>query len=104
MRCGECKSDTLIGLVERSENRIDRTNEMISKCVSIIDRVTTEYTTQLDELQKNRDALVDENKRLISLLEESKKDYDILNKKYDSLIDKMISMSSQRSENNINVK
>lgn len=77
---------------------------MISKCVSIIDKITAEYTHQLEEIQKSRDMVISDNKRLITLSESLRKDYEILNTKYDKLVDRMLAITSRGCENNINVK
>lgn len=37
----------LLTLIEKSEGRIEKTNDMIGKCLSVIDRVSGEYTIQI---------------------------------------------------------
>jgi len=64
--------ETLLLLLEKSEQRIDRTNEMICKLAdatstmnSTLLLITKEYTRQLDKLQKCRDNLAKLNEDLI---------------------------------------
>lgn len=90
-------------LIEKSEDRIDRTNEMIHKCVILIDKLSGEYVTQLSKLQKARDHVLEENKLILKQMEDRNKEYEVLNKKYDMLVDKMLNINSRTSENNINV-
>lgn len=96
---------TLIDLVERSEKRIDKTNDMISKCVGLIDKVTSEYTSQLSKLQEVRDEVVKQNTALLKAIDDKEKKFELINHKYDVLIDKLMSIHQMnKSENNINVK
>lgn len=85
-------------LLIRSEERIDKTNEMIQKCVNVIGKLTDEYTKQLEKLQAVRDEVVNQNNTLLSMLQKSEE-------KYERLLDKTISLAKdKKSENNINLK
>ena len=78
----------VVHLLDQSENRIDRTNEMICKMVSTIDTLTNEYTTQLSKLQEVRDELVGQNKALIKVAEDCRRESEYANKRYDMLLEK----------------
>ena len=72
----------------------------------MIDKITNEYTTQIDKLQKSRDELLIQNKILIENSRKDKEMYDKLSNKHEKLVDELINMSRfQRSasENNINI-
>lgn len=94
----------LILLNERSEARIDKTNDMICKMVSTIDKVTNVYTSQLTKLQEVRDELVSQNKKLIKITEDCRKESEYANRRYDTLLEKLFALKQNHSENNINVK
>lgn len=94
----------IVKLLERSEERIDKTNDMICKMVTTIDKLTNEYTRQLAKLQEVRDEVVDQNKELIKLAEDCKKESEYSNKRYDTLLEKMFALKQIRSENNFNIK
>lgn len=89
----------LLTLIEKSEGRIEKTNDMIGKCLAVIDRVSGEYTIQIKKLQESRDELMRQNGDLIKMLERKNREYEVLNNQYNHLIDKMVG----KSENNINV-
>ena len=62
-------------LLKRSEERIDKTNEMVCKLVetsnnmiAMLDKITAEYMRQLDKLQASRDEILAQNKMLINLV------------------------------------
>lgn len=88
-------------LILKSEERIDRTNEMVCKLVSVIDKLTNEYSEKLGKAVDARDKLIEQNKQLITLFETRNREFEVLSKKYDSLIDKLL--NNHKSENNINV-
>lgn len=63
-------------LLRRSEERIDKTNEMICKLVetsnnmaAIINKITAEYSLQLEKLQASRDKILAQNSALLALLD-----------------------------------
>lgn len=95
-------AEKLEDLIVRSESRIDRTNEMVFNLVNVINKITEEYVLQINKLQDSRDSLISQNQQLIKLMEERNKEIELVNKKYDSLLDKLVSMKNC-SENNINV-
>lgn len=95
-------AEKLEDLIVRSESRIDRTNEMVFNLVNVINKITEEYVLQINKLQDSRDSLISQNQQLIKLMEERNKEVELVNKKYDSLLDKLVSMKNC-SENNINV-
>lgn len=95
-------AEKLEDLIVRSESRIDRTNEMVFNLVNVINKITEEYVFQINKLQDSRDSLISQNQQLIKLMEERNKEVELVNKKYDSLLDKLVSMKNC-SENNINV-
>lgn len=68
--------EALASLVEKSESRIDRTNDMICKLAAITDqtqklvvKLTEEYTRHLKNLSKCRDALLQQNETLLRMHE-----------------------------------
>ena len=70
------------------------------------DKITNEYTTQLDKLQKARDELLIQNKILIENSRKDKDMYDKLSNKHEKLVDELINMSRfqhSASEHNINI-
>lgn len=63
-------------LIERSEMRVDRTNEMICKLVRVteanlqmLNKIVEEYTRQIGHLQQSRDELVQQNSILLKIIE-----------------------------------
>lgn len=92
-----------IELLERSEERIDKTNDMIFKMVATIDKLSAEYTKQLTKLQEVRDEVVAQNRELIKLAEACKKESEYSNKRYDTLLEKMFWLKNNSSENNFNI-
>lgn len=52
-------------LLEKSEARIDRTNEMVCKLVSVVESLSKTYTAHLGSLSSCRDELVKQNSKLI---------------------------------------
>lgn len=92
-------------LLEKSEERIDKTGEIISNCVSVTNKITDEFTKQIAKVQKARDTLIAENKDLIRLVKESNMQIEMLNKRYDLLMERVFNLINKNtSENNINVK
>lgn len=94
-------------LLIKSEDRIDRTNDMICECVKVIDKLTTEYTTHLKKLQESRDELLAQNKSMVELLAKSEALVEYTNKRYDLLLEKALNIAANKnngSENNINIK
>lgn len=94
-------------LLEKSETRIDKTNEMVCKLASTIDKLTNEYGKHLERLQEARDELVKQNKELIKLVESCRRESELTNRRYDTLLEKTLLMSNfsnGRAENNITVK
>lgn len=90
--------DKITILLIRSEERIDKTNEMVSKCVSVIDKLTNEYTRQIEKLQAVRDDMIEENKTLLNMIQKSED-------KYERLLDRTLTLANaNKSENNISVK
>lgn len=90
--------DKITILLIRSEERIDKTNEMVSKCVSVIDKLTNEYTRQIEKLQAVRDDVIEENKTLLNIIQKSED-------KYERLLDRTLTLANaNKSENNISVK
>lgn len=62
-------------LLERSEERIDKTNEMVcqlaatsNNMIMMLDKITAEYMRQLDKLQNSRDEILEQNRMLINLI------------------------------------
>lgn len=91
-------------LIEKSEIRVDRCNDIIGKAYVLIDKITTEYTRQLAELQNARDELAHQNSELIQIVKESKAQLEYSTKRYDLLLEKVFGMVHKgSSENNINV-
>lgn len=94
----------LVNLVEKSENRIDRTNDMIAHAFTLLDKITLEYTKQVEKLQNVRDELLLQNKSLLKQIESMRTENENINKRYDSLLERMFMMQNKNgSENNINV-
>lgn len=89
-------------LIVRSENRIERTSEIIKQCVNIMDNITTEYSSQLKHLQESRDELLLQNKELLRLLHEEQRHNSLLSEKFNEVVDKML-LTSKLGGNNINV-
>lgn len=88
----------------KSEERIDRTNTMVSKCVEMMDKLTAEYCKQIEALQESRDEILSQNKILIENARNDRDKYELLSKRYDTLIERLFTMIGKNSENNINVK
>lgn len=64
-------------LLARSEERIDRTNEMVMKLAEsaenntrMLNRVVDEYCKQLAAVQNARDSILEQNKILLSLIQQ----------------------------------
>lgn len=93
----------LVELVEKSEDRIDRTNDLISYSFKLLDKITLEYTKQVENLQKVRDELLAQNKGLLTQIESMRNENENINKRYDSLLERMFIMTKNASENHINV-
>lgn len=93
----------LVELVEKSEDRIDRTNDLISYSFKLLDKITLEYTKQVENLQKVRDELLSQNKGLLTQIESMRIENENINKRYDSLLERMFIMTKNASENHINV-
>lgn len=99
--------EKLTKLLIKSEERIDRTNDMVCKLASAIDKLTNEYSKHIDKLQEARTDLSKQNKDLLKLVESCRRESELTNRRYDTLLEKTLMMSSLnggRSENNINVK
>ena len=93
-------------LLTKSEERVSIFSKTMSDCTQMIDKITNEYTTQLDKLQKSRDELLIQNKILIENSRKDKDMYDKLSNKHEKLVDELINMSRfqhSASENNINI-
>lgn len=90
-------------LLYKSDERIDRANEMVCKLSDAISQLTHVYLSQIDKLQKERDKLIEENIKLAQIIANSREDYVTLDKKYDILVERIISKNNSSSENNINV-
>lgn len=106
------KSVTAIGeilnkmseLLTISEKRIDKTHDLICKAFNVLDKMTLEYSKQIDKLQTCRDDLVDQNTELIKITKNFQSDSESSNKRYDLLLEKFITLAGKNmSENNINV-
>lgn len=94
-------------LLEKSETRIDKTNDMVCKLAAIIDKLTNEYCKHLEKLQDTRDELTKQNKDLLKLVESCRRESELTNRRYDTLLEKTLLMSNfsnGRAENNITVK
>lgn len=97
--------EKLTELVIRSEERIDKTNNMIEKCVAMVDKLATEYASHIKSLQNARDEVIRQNTELIKCLRSKEELLEYTNRKYDLLLEKTFGiMSKNSSENNINVK
>lgn len=59
----------LLRLLERSEERIDRTNEMIGKLADACRSVENAYTAHVGSLQTSRDTSQKDNAKLIAMLD-----------------------------------
>lgn len=106
------KSVTAIGeilnkmseLLTISEKRIDKTHDLICKAFNMVDKLTMEYSKQIDKLQACRDDLVTQNTELIKITKNLQSDSESCNKRYDLLLEKFITLAGKNmSENNINV-
>lgn len=62
-------ADKLLHLIERSEQRIDETNQMIHTLAETVNKVTNSYDQHISELVKNRELVQAENMKLITMLE-----------------------------------
>lgn len=70
-----------------------------------MEKLTDEYTTQINKLQENRDKVLEQNTELIKLLQKERDRVDYLNSKFEVFLEKIIQCNSKgNSENNINVK
>lgn len=99
--------EKLSKLLIKSEERIDRTNDMVCKLTSAIDKLSDEYIKHIDKLQEARDELSKQNTNLLKLVESCRRESEIINRRYDTLLEKTLmltSLGNGRSENNINVK
>ena len=65
----------LTHLIERSEQRIDITNDMINKLTSVISNLTITYDNHLKQLEESRNEIIKQNTKLIELVAEEKKSY-----------------------------
>ena len=93
-------------LLIKSEDRMNTVSKTVSDCVIMVNKITNEYTTQLDKLQKIRDEIVLQNKILIENSQRDKDMYDKLNDKYSKVVDTLVDANRQyrtASENNITI-
>lgn len=91
-------------LITISEKRVDRTHDLICKAFNMVDKMTLEYSKQIDKLQTCRDDLVTQNTELIKITKNFQSDSESCNKRYDLLLEKFITLAGKNmSENNINV-
>lgn len=94
-----------IEMLSKSEARIDRTNEIVHKLTELLEKLNSEYSTHIKQLQDSRDKLIEQNQSLISTVNTIRDDYRFLDSKYDSLVMTLMSSTTQgKSENNIHVK
>lgn len=90
-------------LLIKSEERIDRTNDMVCKCVNVVNQLTQEYSTHINKLQESRDEILKQNGALLQHIQNLQKEIDNGNKRFDSVLNRLFSMGNN-SENNITVK
>lgn len=87
-------------LLEQSEKRIEKTNEMVCKLAnacehnnSVVEKLINEYSMHLDGLKQNRDALAEQNGRLIQIVHNAQQQSMNAEERnrilFDKLIDKM---------------
>lgn len=93
-------------LLIKSEERIDRTNNMIVNGLTMIDHLSKEYTSHLNALRNARDKLIEENKALASSVENLTLQLNDASKRYESLLNRLIDVTTakSKSENNFNIK
>ena len=92
-------------LLIKSEERIDRTNNMIVNGLTMIDHLSKEYTSHLNALRDARDKLIDENRLLASSVEKLTEQLNDASTRYDSLLNRLIDLTGKsKSENNSNIK
>lgn len=76
---------TLADLMTRSEQRIERTNNMIASMAEHEQWIEEMYLRHIDMLEDKLFACVDEKKRIMTLLSETRKEYHRLLDKYEFL-------------------
>lgn len=92
-------------LLVKSEERIDRTNNMIVNGLKMIDQLSKEYASHLSALREARDKLTEENRNLSSIVEKMTVQLSDANLRYDNLLNRFIDTKGQnKSENNFNIK
>lgn len=94
-------------LLVKSEERIEKTNDMICKLVTTIDKLTDEYSKHIDKLQDTREELIKQNNNLLKLVESCRRESELTNRRYDTLLEKSLlfsGLNNGKSENNINVR
>lgn len=101
-------------LLEKSEERIDRINDMVLNLTKsaenqrqIVTMLTEKYTKHLDDLSKNRDEITRQNSELIKFIDRQQNQIEHNDKRIEILFEKMLDKYNaihNVSESNINVK
>lgn len=99
------RNKQLIELIEKSESRIDRINEMVLNLTKVMGEMTTTYTHHIAKVTDSRDELIRQNSRFIEVLEAVRQESANVNVRYDALLDRYERLAERKTaSNSINVK
>jgi len=93
-------------LLEKSEERIDKTNAMVSQLASVVSGLKQTFEHHIDQAIKSRDHVMKQNTLLMQRLADAESDLKSERKKYEALMEKLLDCLSKghNPSTSVNIK